>query len=142
MSESKTDRPHDTRLKELFGNKEAFISLLRDCIKADWVDDLDEESLKRSNKSFVLQDFKKQEADVVYEAALKNGGDKVIFYILLENQRKVDHRMSYRLLLYIVEVLRDYYNQSDVKERKRKDFRFPAVYPIVFYNVAPVSKAA
>ena len=130
----RTDNPHDTRLSELFGNKEAFISFLKDCVKADWIDDLDEDSLKRSPKSFVLQDFKKKEADVVYEATLNNGKEKVIFYVLLENQRKVDFRMPYRLLLYIVEILRHYYNHSDVKARERKNFKFPAVYPIVFFN--------
>ena len=130
----RTDKPHDTRLSELFGNKEAFISFLKDCVKADWIDDLDEDSLKRSPKSFVLQDFKKKEADVVYEATLNNGKEKVIFYILQENQRKVDYRMPYRLLLYIVEILRHYYNQSDVNERTRKNFKFPAVFPVVFFN--------
>jgi len=37
-------------------------------------------------------------------------------------------------LLYIVEVLRHYYNQADVKERERKNFKFPAVIPLVFFN--------
>ena len=141
MSDSKkTDDPHDKRLKELFGNKEAFISFLKDCVKADWIDDLDEDSLKPSNHSFILQDFRKKEADVVYEATLRskapynNGKERVIFYVLLENQRKVDFRMPYRLLLYIVEILRYYYNHSDVEARKRKDFKFPAVFPIVFFN--------
>ena len=130
----KTNDPHDVRLKELFGNKEAFISLLKDCVKAEWIDDLDEDSLKLSNHSFILQDFKKKEADVVYEATIKNGREKVIFYVLLELQKKVDYRMNYRLLLYIAEILRHYYNQADVKERKRKDFKFPVVFPIVFFN--------
>jgi hypothetical protein len=132
-SSEETDRPHDTRLSELFGNKEAFISFLKDCVKADWINDLDEDSLKPSNHSFILQDFKKREADVVYEGTLNNGKEKVIFYVLLENQRKIDFRMPYRLLLYIVEILRYYYNHSDVKARRRKGFKFPAVFPLVFY---------
>ena len=133
MSE-KTDNPHDTRLTELFSNKEAFISFLKDCVKAEWLGDLDEHSLQRSPKSYVLQDFKKKAADVVYSATLNNGKDKVIFYVLLENQSSVDYRMPYRLLLYVVEILRDYYNHADVKERDRKEFRFPAVVPLVFYT--------
>ena len=135
MSDSeKTNDPHDTRLKELFRNKDAFISLLKDCVKAEWINDLDEDSLSLSNHSFILQDFKKKEADIVYEATIKNGKEKVVFYVLLELQKKVDYRMNYRLLLYIVEILRHYYNQSDVNNRKRKDFKFPAVYPMVFFN--------
>jgi hypothetical protein len=129
----KTDSPHDTRLTELFGNKEAFVSFLKDCVKAPWIEELDEGSLRRSPKSYVLQDLKKKRADVVYEARL-NGGAEVVFYVLLENQSRVDHRMPYRLLLYMVEILRDYYNHADAKERKRKGFRFPVVFPIVFYT--------
>ena len=124
--------PHDTRLKELFRNKEAFISLLKDCVKPEWVDSLDIDSLKRSDTSFILQDFKKKEADIIYEATINNG--KVIFYLLLELQNKVDHRMPYRLMLYIVEILRQYYNNADEKERLRKNFKFPAVIPIVFFS--------
>ena len=133
MSDSEiTNDPRDTRLSELFGNKEAFISFLRDCVKPEWIDDLDDGSLRRSPKQYVLQDFKKKAADVVYEATLKNGKEKIIFIVLQENQSRVDYRMPYRLLLYIVEILRDYYNHADTKERKRKNFKFPAVVPIVF----------
>jgi len=130
----KTNDPHDTRLRELFGNKEAFISFLKDCVKPDWIDDLDEISLRRSPKEYILQDFKKKSADVVYEATLKNGKEKIIFFVLQENQSKVDYRMPYRLLLYIVEILRDYYNHADENERKRKNFKFPAIFPVIFYT--------
>ena len=34
----KTDNPHDTRMTELFNNKEAFISFIKDCVKADWAE--------------------------------------------------------------------------------------------------------
>ena len=124
--------PHDKRFKELFGNKKSFLSLLRDHIKKDWVNRLDEDSLKKSEKSFILQDFSELEADIVYEASLE--GRTVIFYILQELQSFVDYRMPYRLLLYIVEILRDFYNHSDVHERDNKDFKFPVVFPIVFYS--------
>jgi len=128
----KVDNPHDKRFKELFSNKKSFLSLLRDYIKDDWVNSIDEESLKKSEKSFILQDFSELEADIVYEASLD--GKKVIFYILQELQSFVDFRISYRLLLYVVEILRDFYNHSDVDERDNKGFKFPVVFPIVFYS--------
>jgi len=134
MGNKTTDNPHDTRLKELFGNKEAFLSFLRDCVKAAWVEDIDPNSLKPIPKSFVLQDFRKKEADILYEAKLKSGGETIFFYVLLENQSRVDYRMAYRLLLYIVEILRDWYNHADEKERQRKNFKFPAVVPLVFHT--------
>jgi len=130
----KTNKPHDTRSKELFYNKEVFYSLLKDCVKADWIDDLDKDSLKRSSTSYILNDFKQKEADIVYEATNRSGKQKVIFYVLMELQSKVDYRMPYRLLLYITEVLRDFFNNSDTNARTRKGFKFPAVIPIVFFS--------
>ncbi|MCL2400204.1 MAG: Rpn family recombination-promoting nuclease/putative transposase [Defluviitaleaceae bacterium] len=126
------DNPHDKRHKELLSNKKSFLSLLRDCVKEPWVYDLDEDSITKTNNSFILQDFSEKEADIVYEAILN--GKTVIFYILLELQSKVDYRMPYRLLLYIVEILRYYYNHADVNERDNKDFTFPVVFPIVFFS--------
>jgi len=125
-------KPHDKRHKELFSNKESFISFLNDCVKLPWVKDIDKDSLTKTNASFILQDFSEKEADVVYEA--KINGKTVIFYILMELQSKVDYSMPYRLFLYIMEILRYYYNNADVDERDNKDFKFPVVFPIVFYS--------
>ena len=126
------DNPHDKRHKALLSNKKSFISLLRDCINEPWAYELDEDSITKTENSFILQDFSEKEADIVYEATLN--GRKVIFYILLELQSTVDHRMPYRLMLYIVEILRHHYNHADVNERDNKDFKFPVVLPIVFYS--------
>ena len=126
--------PHDVRLKELFGNKDAFVSFLKDCVKADWADDIDLDSLRKSETTFILQDFRKKEADVIYEATINNGSQRVVFYVHLELQSGVDYRMPYRMLLYMVEILRHHYNNADVNKRDLKDFKFPAVIPIVFYS--------
>jgi predicted transposase YdaD len=124
--------PHDKRHKELFSNKKSFLSLLKDCVKEPWVNEIDEDSLTKTTNSFILQDFSEKEADVVYEA--KINGSTVVVYVLLELQSHVDYRMPYRLLLYIVEVLRYYYNHADVTERDKKSFMFPTVFPIVFFS--------
>ena len=86
----------------------------------------------RINKSFILQDFKNKEADLIYRAKLKD--KDVFFYILMELQSKVDFQMPYRLLLYIIEVWREILRDIPLKEQKRKDFKLPAIIPIVLYN--------
>lgn len=135
MGDNKTtDSPHDKRLRELFHNKKAFVSLLKDCVREPWIDDLDIDSLQRKDTGFMTTDFEKREVDVLWEGTIDNGKDRVMFYALNENQSRVDYRMSYRLLIYMTEILRDYYNQSDPKERKRKGFKFPVVVPIIFYT--------
>ena len=82
--------PYDIRLKELFSNKRSFLSLLRDCLGADWAMEINEETLTKTEHSFILQDFSEKEADVVYQGTIS--GEEAIFYVLLELQSAVDYR--------------------------------------------------
>lgn len=61
-------------------------------------------------------------------------GKEVIFYVLLEFQSRVDFQMPMRLLFYMVEVWRDILKNETKADRRRKDFKLPAVVPIVLYN--------
>ncbi len=124
--------PHDTGYRHLFTSKKAFLQLIRSFIKQGWAEQVDEASLELINRSFVLQDFQDREADVVYRAKLKDRD--VIFYVLLELQSTVDFLIPYRLLLYMNEIWRTIFKDVPVKEAERKDFRLPAIIPIVLYN--------
>jgi predicted transposase YdaD len=66
----------------------------------------DETHLLAVDKSYILPDFSGKEADLVYR--LKLDEQEVIFYVLMELQSTVDFQMPYRLLLYQVEIWRDY----------------------------------
>jgi len=96
------------------------------------VDTLDESNLILVNKSYILQDFNEKEADIVYHLRTKD--KNVIFYILLELQSTVDYLIPFRLLLYMVEIWREVYNNTPRAERERKGFRLPPVIPAVLFN--------
>lgn len=117
---------HDKGYKDLFSNKEAFITLIRSFVDEDWVDKIDFKNLEYVNKSFILHDFKEKEADVVYR--LNFSGKNVYFYCLLEFQSTVDKQMPIRLLFYMNEIWRDYIKN---KENFKK---LPAIIPLVLYN--------
>ncbi|HHW44624.1 MAG TPA: transposase [Desulfotomaculum sp.] len=134
MPDRQPHHTHDKGYRELLSSKRAFLELLRTFVREDWAKDIDEESLVRVEKSYILQDFSEKEADIIYRLKAK-GGD-VIFYVLLELQSTVDHTMPFRLLLYMVEVWRDIYNNTPESERERKGFRLPAIIPAVLYNGA------
>ncbi|MGB9661169.1 MAG: Rpn family recombination-promoting nuclease/putative transposase [Moorellaceae bacterium] len=118
----------------MLANKKIFLELLKTFVREDWVKTIDENSLILVNKSYILQDFKEKEADIVY--LLKTQDQSIIFYILLELQSTVDYLMPFRLLLYMVEVWRDVYNNTPQTERERKDFLLPPIIPAVLYNGA------
>lgn len=124
---------HDKGYKSLLSSREIFVQLLRSCIKEPWVKEIDENNVKRTDKTFIAKDYLEKEADLVYEMNLR--GKTVVFYILLELQRKVDFSMPYRLLGYMSGIWQNYLNLSpETANIEQKNFRLPAIVPIVLYN--------
>lgn len=135
------NKPHDVGYRWLLSSREIFLQLLQSFVKQPWVNELDETSLKRTDKSFVTKDFRDKEADLVYEANLR--GKTVVFYILLELQRKVDFFMPYRLLHYMNGIWQNYLNLLPKENRPGpQTFRLPSIVPMILYNGAPPWTAA
>ena len=130
--QDKPHHPHDKGYRQLLTNKKTFLELLQTFVGEDWVRDIDEATLTLVDKSYILQDFNDKEADIVYRLRLQ--GTDVIFYVLLELQSTVDQTMPFRLLQYMVEIWRDFYNNVPKRERRHKGFRLPAIVPAVLYN--------
>ena len=122
---------HDTGYKYLLANKATFLQFLQSFVKSDWVKGLHADDITLVPKSFILQDFSHQEADLVYQIRL---ADKdIIFYLLLELQSTVDQMMPFRLLMYMVEMWRNYlFNEG--QRLPRGKLELPVIVPCVLYN--------
>jgi len=76
-----TDKPpkdeHDLGYKDLFAKKDTFLHFLKKYIRANWVNEINEDDLILMDKSFILTDYKDKEADVIYRCKLK--GKDIIF---------------------------------------------------------------
>ncbi|EYE87104.1 transposase, partial [Fervidicella metallireducens AeB] len=77
-------------------------------------------------------DYEELESDIVYKAVIDNS--EVIFYILLEFQSYVDYSMPIRLFLYMAEIWRGILRDTEKTKIKSKDFKLPAIVPLVLYN--------
>ena len=126
------DNKHDKGFKYLLSAKKVFIELIRSFIDKGWVELIDEANVVKVDKSFIANDFKDKEADLIYR--VKFCEQEVIFYLLVEMQSTVDFQMPYRLLLYMVELWRTVLKDSQLCQARKKDFKLPAVVPIVLYN--------
>jgi len=127
-----SDQIHDKGYKRILSQKKQFLSLLKDYIREPWMQSLTEDNLELVEGSFIPSDFKDKEADIVYK--LNINGKDVIVYCLLELQSTVDFTMPFRLLVYMVELMKRLFSDIDEDVRSRKDFRLPAVVPMVLYN--------
>lgn len=123
---------HDKSYKDLFSNKELLVNMIQSFIKSSWGKEITQDNIELVNKSYILSDYEELESDIVYKATIEN--KEVIFYILLEFQSYVDYSMPIRLFLYMSEIWREVLKNTKKTEVKSKEFKLPAVVPLVLYN--------
>jgi len=95
MRDSLPPQEHDSTFKFLFEHPKDILFLIRNVIGYSWAKDIEEDSIELADKEFVDETFKQKRADVIAKARLKDR--EVYFYILIENQSKVDKDMPERL---------------------------------------------
>ena len=127
------NQKHDEIYKKLLSHYEIFLQLLG-FLKEKWVGHLDVNSLQKMNNSFILPDYSKKEADLIYRVKTKDGKNDIFLYILMELQYSVDFFIPYRLLVYMVGVWQEHLKHFKEEETGRKGFRLPPVIPIVLSN--------
>ncbi len=125
--------PHDRGYKRDLSNPEEFLHFLQKYIGADWTKEINSSQLQLCDKEFVEKDYEGKEADLIYRIAKENGRQIVVF-VLQELQSTIDYTMIFRILVYVVNILVRFFMAAAREEREKKDFRLPAVVPIVFYN--------
>ena len=84
--------------------------------------------------TLIDEEYQNKESDVIYK--LKFKGRKIFFYVLLELQSSVDQTMPFRLLRYIVELMKREFDNTPENERKSVNYRMPAVIPVILFNGA------
>ena len=137
----KVHQPHDKGYKYILKVKSEFINFLKGFIKEKWVDSVSEENITMIDKSFIDTHFQSKEADIVYKYT--DGENETILYVLLEHQSTVDNKMMFRLLVYMMEIWRDYLSEKKISiapvedekiSKEAKPFQLPAIIPIVLHT--------
>jgi hypothetical protein len=119
---------HDSSYKFLFSNPELVRDLIMGFISDEWLQSLDYSTLEKVPGSYISDDFKQREDDIVWK--VKVGGDWVYLYLLMEFQSSVDKYMALRMMVYIGLLYQDLIKRGEVLE----DGRLPPILPIVLYN--------
>ena len=90
---------HDASYKLLFAHPRMVEDLLRGFIHEAWVHEVDFTTLERVSGSYVSDDLRDREDDMVWR--VRWGADWLYIYLLLEFQATVDRYMALRLMVYI-----------------------------------------
>jgi predicted transposase YdaD len=119
---------HDAGYKHLFSFPQLVTDLLRGFVPEAWVADLDFNSLEPVKASYVSDDLRTREDDLVWRLRLRD--EWVYVYILLEFQASVDAYMAVRILTYVGLLYQDLIRHRELTA----DRRLPPVVPLVLYN--------
>jgi predicted transposase YdaD len=118
-------------------NKELFAKFLKSFIapKLPLLANVKPEDIKDYKSDYYPLDTDSKHADVVKKVSVK---DNTLFFVaLVEHQSSVNYRMSFRILTYIVFILLEYEKEMEAMLpgiTKTKDFKYPPVVPIIFYD--------
>ncbi|MBN2443236.1 MAG: Rpn family recombination-promoting nuclease/putative transposase [Spirochaetales bacterium] len=116
---------HDKRYKKLFSHPVIVKELLLYFINEDFIKNIDFSSLERMDKSFITDNFKEKEADIIYKVTFKD--NEAYIYLLMEFQSTVDKYMAIRINRYLAEFYEFLAYTVNGKE-------IPATFPIMLYN--------
>ena len=115
------NQKHDKIFKEILDYKKEGVKLLNKYLDLK----IEEKDIEKYTRKFVLPELENRESDVIYK--LKN---EQIFF-LIEHQTKVDYSMPFRMLEYIVEIMRSAVSREKMQNKSEK---LPIVVPIVIYT--------
>ncbi|MDD9973624.1 MAG: Rpn family recombination-promoting nuclease/putative transposase, partial [Candidatus Poribacteria bacterium] len=124
----------DRSAKWLLANSDNLRALLQ-IIGSDLVNALDFSRVQRVNTTFIADNLREQESDLVFLVPFQ-GVDQteVMIYILLEHQSTPDPSMGFRLLFYMCQIW-DQQRQKWLAEKvPKREWRFRPIIPVVFYT--------
>jgi predicted transposase/invertase (TIGR01784 family) len=117
--------PHDHLFQASLTHPEVAKDFFKEHLPPEVVKAIQFDKFKLCQKTFIGKRFKKYEADVIYQTEID--GKPVYLYLLIEAQSTIDSHMPFRLLCYILEIMRYHVEKLGFKD-------LPLVYPSVFYT--------
>jgi predicted transposase/invertase (TIGR01784 family) len=120
--------PHDVMVRAVLSDVAEATNFLQRHLAEEVSQALNWSTLKLVEGSFVDEDLRRSEADLLYEVAHVSGEASVWVYVLLEHQSTPDRWIRFRLLKYCCRI----WDQSFREQPDQRELR--AIVPLVFYQ--------
>ena len=131
----KNSKSHDNGAKLIFDDPILCAEFLRGYTDIELLKDVQPEDIEDISERFLPMWQEGRDSDSVKKVQLK---DLPLFLIaIVEHQSNVYYDMAFKILRYIVMVLTDYESEQEKLHpgiTKMKDFKYPPILPIVYYE--------
>ena len=125
----------DRSIRWLLEDKDNVRGLL-EIVAEHLVSRLDFNQLVHVNRTFIPDNLREQESDIVYSAPFQSDSktEELLIYILIEHQSTVDVTMGFRLLFYMTQIWDFQRREWKSNNIPKSQWRFRPIIPIVFYT--------
>ncbi len=133
ISNSKTE---DSAAKLIFGNNRLCSQFLRDYSGIELLKNVQEEDIEDMTTRYIPMFTEERDSDVVKRIRLQNG-ECAYMVALIEHKSSVDYNVCMQLLRYMVFIWEDYEKEQEKLHEgisKTKEFKYPPILPIVYYE--------
>lgn len=131
-------KPHDSGSKLIFGNAELCSQFLRNYMDMPILKNVRAEDIEDVTNRYIPMFTEERYSDTVKRVKISEK-DTLYFISLIEHKTKVDYNVSMQLLRYMVYIWEDYEKEMEKQHKgisKTKDFKYPPILPIVYYEGA------
>ncbi|ETR66289.1 MAG: transposase YhgA family protein [Candidatus Magnetoglobus multicellularis str. Araruama] len=111
--------PHAMFFEKVFSRKDVAVDLVQNYLPKEIINDLDLPTLQLENKSFISNELKSSQSDLLFKVLTKDC-NAVFIYFLLEHKSFVDRWVMLQLLEYIIQICDE---QRAINKQKRKEIR-------------------
>ena len=125
----------DNGAKLIFDDPVLCAQFLRGYTNIELLKDVQPEDIEDISERFLPLWQEGRDSDSVKKVKLKDG--ELFLIAIVEHQSRVHYDMAFKLLRYIVMVLTDYEREEEKKRpgiTSTKEFRYPPILPIVYYE--------
>ena len=121
-------QPHDKLFRSIFSDATEAASLLQAALPTTIRDQLDWPTLTLLEGTFLDDDLRESESDLLYQIAHTGTQERVWLYALFEHQSSPDKWMRFRLLKYCCRIWDASFREAPAQSQ------LPPVLPVVFYQ--------
>ena len=129
-------KPHDSSSKLIFGNAELCSQFLRNYLDMPILKNVRAEDIEDVTERYIPMFTEERNSDTVKRVKISE--KNILFFVsLIEHKTKVDYNVSMQLLRYMVYIWEDYEREMEHQHKgisKTKEFRYPPILPIVYYE--------
>ena len=129
----------DSGAKLIFDNHTLCAQFLRGYTDVELLKNVQADDIEDITERFLWLWQEGRDSDSVKKIHLNgfSGTDTLYLIALIEHQSSVDHDLAFRILRYIVQILTDYAEEQEKKQKgitKTAGFLYPPILPIVFFD--------